>query len=52
MSDEDFDEFVQGATLVVHDLWTKAGGGEMKANELQGLNTVLDYFFDDKRSAQ
>jgi len=50
MNDEDFAEFLQDASLWVHDLWVKWGGDEMKAMELQALNDALTVFFGDKRS--
>jgi hypothetical protein len=52
MSQDEYDQFLQSATLTVHDIWVTHGGGEMKVFELQALNGLLDDFFGDKRSSE
>ena len=51
MDDEQFDEFLQSATLAVHEAWTDAGGDDMGPMELQALNDLLTQFFGDKRTS-
>jgi hypothetical protein len=52
VNDEDFYEFVQGAALVIHDLWIKAGGRVLDTDELSDLTEVLDSFFDNSEGRQ
>lgn len=42
------DDFLQDATLRLHDLWQARGGREMGPFELQALNDTLEAFFGDK----
>ncbi len=49
MNNEDFDEFLQQATLTVHQDWCDSGGRELNSEELQQLNGLLDLFFASKR---
>lgn len=42
---EEYDAFVQEATLAVYERWGKLGGRELTPAELQELNTLLDEFF-------
>ncbi len=50
MNDNTFDEFLQDATLAVHDMWTKAGGRELTTDELRQLNDAVTWLFSSKRA--
>lgn len=42
------DEFLQQATLTLHDIWTQNGGDDIGEFELQNLNDHLGAWFGDK----
>lgn len=48
---EDFDEFLNEATLQLHGLWIKYGGNTLNSDEIYALNDAVTAFFDGKRNA-
>jgi hypothetical protein len=48
ISEQDFDNIMQDATLELHDLWCE-NHKELSPEELQQLNSVLTAFFENKK---
>lgn len=49
MNSEQFDRFLQDATLKVHEEWRDAGGRALTIEELYELNDLLDAFFQARK---
>jgi hypothetical protein len=47
VTSDDFDEFLQDAVMLIHDLWGRSGGRDLTSGELSRLNDLLDGFFGD-----